>query len=139
MENAVYETTSVKVGAGDYVFTLAASKLAFEGFMSVYVQDDEKEENNRLLGKLEKGMVLELEALREGQHFTQPPAHYTEASLVKALEEQGHRGVQAHMLPTITTILARRYVTKENKKLVCNRAWGSGKWDDEAVLLQHCG
>ena len=116
MENAVYETTSVKVGAGDYVFTLAASKLAFEGFMSVYVQDDEKEENNRLLGKLEKGMVLELEALREGQHFTQPPAHYTEASLVKALEEQGI-GRPSTYAPTITTILARRYVTKENKNL----------------------
>ena len=82
MENAVYETTSVKVGAGDYVFTLAASKLAFEGFMSVYVNDDEKEENNRLLGKLEKGMVLEVDDLREGQHFTEPPDQYTEASLV---------------------------------------------------------
>ena len=116
MESAHYETTSVKIKAGDYYFTMTASKLAFDGFMSVYVQDDEKEENNRLLGKLEKGMEMELEALRESQHFTQPPAHYTEASLVKALEEQGI-GRPSTYAPTITTILARRYVTKENKNL----------------------
>lgn len=116
MENAVYETTSVKVGAGAYLFSLTASRLAFDGFMSVYVQDEDKEENNRLLGKLEKGMKLDLEELREGQHFTQPPAHYTEASLVKALEEQGI-GRPSTYAPTITTILARRYVTKENKNL----------------------
>lgn len=116
MESARYETTSVKIKAGDYYFTMTASKLAFDGFMSVYVQDDEKEENNRLLGKLEKGMEMELEALRESQHFTQPPAHYTEASLVKALEEQGI-GRPSTYAPTITTILARRYVTKENKNL----------------------
>ncbi len=116
MENALYETTSVKLKAGEYYFTMTASKLAFEGFMSVYVQEDEKEENNRLLGKLEKGMELELDSLRESQHFTQPPAHYTEASLVKALEEQGI-GRPSTYAPTITTILARRYVTKENKNL----------------------
>lgn len=116
MENAVYETTSVKVGAGEYLFSLTASRLTFDGFMSVYVQEDEKEESNRLLGKLEKGMKLNLEELREGQHFTQPPAHYTEASLVKALEEQGI-GRPSTYAPTITTILARRYVTKENKNL----------------------
>ena len=116
MESARYETTSVKIKAGDYYFTMTASKLAFDGFMSVYVQDDEKEENNRLLGKLEKGMEMELEALRESQHFTQPPAHYTEASLVKALVELGI-GRPSTYAPTITTILARRYVTKENKNL----------------------
>ncbi len=116
MEQAVYETTSVKVGAGEYLFTLTASKLAFDGFMTVYVQDEEKEEESRSLGKLEKGMGLKLEELREAQHFTQPPAHYTEASLVKALEEQGI-GRPSTYAPTITTILARRYVTKENKNL----------------------
>lgn len=116
MENALYETTSVKVSAGEYLFSLTASRLSFEGFMTVYVQEEEKEENNRLLGKLEKGMELKLEELREGQHFTQPPAHYTEASLVKALEEQGI-GRPSTYAPTITTILARRYVTKENKNL----------------------
>ncbi|MGL6217968.1 MAG: type I DNA topoisomerase, partial [Lacrimispora sphenoides] len=89
MQSAVYATTSVKVGAGNYVFTLSASKLSFDGFMSVYVQEDEKEDNNVLLGNLEKGSLLKLEKLESGQHFTQPPAHFTEASLVKAMEEQG--------------------------------------------------
>lgn len=116
MEAARYETTTVKIGAGDYTFTLTASKLAFDGFMSVYVQEEEKEDKNILLGKLETGMKLELEELLPSQHFTQPPAHYTEASLVKALEEQGI-GRPSTYAPTITTILARRYVVKENKNL----------------------
>ncbi|NBH71047.1 type I DNA topoisomerase [Clostridiaceae bacterium] len=116
MQPAVYETTSVKIGAGDYVFTMSASKLTFDGFMSVYVQEDEKEETNIFLGKLEQGDVLKLSQLIPSQHFTQPPAHYTEASLVKALEEQGI-GRPSTYAPTITTILARRYVTKENKNL----------------------
>lgn len=116
MQPAVYETTSVKVAAGEYLFTLSASKLAFDGFMSVYVQEDEKEESNKLFGKLEQGDVLELSQLTPSQHFTQPPAHFTEASLVKALEEQGI-GRPSTYAPTITTILARRYITKENKNL----------------------
>jgi len=116
MQPAVYETTSVKVKADQYLFTLSASKLAFDGFMSVYVQEDEKEENNLLLNKIEKGDVLKLSELTESQHFTQPPAHYTEASLVKILEELGI-GRPSTYAPTITTILARRYVIKENKNL----------------------
>ena len=116
MASAVYDTVSVKVKAGEYNFSLSASKLAFDGFMSVYVQDDEKEESNTLLGKLEPGKELTLAELRHSQHFTQPPAHYTEASLVKALEEQGI-GRPSTYAPTITTIIARRYVAKENKNL----------------------
>lgn len=116
MQPAVYETTSVKVKAGDYFFTLSASKLQFDGFMSVYVQEEEKEENNVLLGNLEKGSILKLEKLENSQHFTQPPAHFTEASLVKAMEEQGI-GRPSTYAPTITTIIARRYVAKENKNL----------------------
>lgn len=116
MQPAVYDTVSVKVAAGAYNFTLSASKISFDGFMSVYVQDDEKEESNALLGKLEKGAELKLEELKSSQHFTQPPAHYTEASLVKAMEEQGI-GRPSTYAPTITTILARRYVAKENKNL----------------------
>lgn len=116
MQPAVYQTTSVKVGAGDYTFTLSASKLSFDGFMSVYVQEDEKEEANVLLGNLEKGSLLKLDKLDFGQHFTQPPAHFTEASLVKAMEEQGI-GRPSTYSPTITTIIARRYVAKENKNL----------------------
>jgi len=116
MQAALYHTVSVKVQAAGYEFTLSASKLAFDGFMSVYVQDEEKAESNALLGKLEKGMKLRLGELRSSQHFTQPPAHYTEASLVKALEEQGI-GRPSTYAPTITTIIARRYVAKENKNL----------------------
>ncbi len=116
MQPAVYETTSVKVKAGNYFFTLSASKLQFDGFMSVYVQEEEKEENNVLLGNLEKGSILKLEKLENSQHFTQPPAHFTEASLVKSMEEQGI-GRPSTYAPTITTIIARRYVAKENKNL----------------------
>ncbi|MDO4325368.1 MAG: type I DNA topoisomerase [bacterium] len=116
MQAASYETTSVKIKAGEYFFGLSASRLIFDGFMSVYIEEDEKEERNQMLTKLEKGDVLELEKLEESQHFTQPPAHYTEASLVKALEEQGI-GRPSTYAPTITTIIARRYVAKENKNL----------------------
>ncbi len=116
MQPALYHTTSVKVRAGKQMFSLAASRLVFDGFMSVYVQEEEKEDTNTLFGDLEKGDVLSLAGLNPSQHFTQPPAHYTEASLVKALEEQGI-GRPSTYAPTITTILARRYVTKENKNL----------------------
>ncbi|MDF2887398.1 MAG: topoisomerase [Lacrimispora sp.] len=116
MQSAVYNTTSVKVKAGNYFFTLSASKLQFDGFMSVYVQEEEKEENNILLGNLEKGSILKLEKLESSQHFTQPPAHFTEASLVKGMEEQGI-GRPSTYAPTITTIIARRYVAKESKNL----------------------
>ena len=116
MAPAVYETTSVKIGAGQHLFTTSASRLAFDGFMSVYVEADDEQEKNQTLGKLEKGTILTLETLNPSQHFTQPPAHYTEASLVKALEEQGI-GRPSTYAPTITTIIARRYVVKEAKNL----------------------
>lgn len=116
MAPARYETTSVKIGAGEYTFTVAASKVVFDGFMSVYVQDDDNKKGNVLSQSLEKGMELELLELKPEQHFTQPPAHYTEASLVKALEEQGI-GRPSTYAPTITTIISRRYVSKEQKNL----------------------
>ncbi|MBS6953208.1 MAG: type I DNA topoisomerase [Enterocloster asparagiformis] len=116
MDNAVYETTSVKITAGGHSFTTAASRLIFDGFMSVYVEADDEEEHNQALGNMEKGTKLKLEELVPSQHFTQPPAHYTEASLVKALEEQGI-GRPSTYAPTITTIIARRYVVKESKNL----------------------
>ena len=116
MAPARYETTSVKIGAGEYTFTVAASKVVFDGFMSVYVQDDDNKKGNVLSQSLEKGMELELLELKSEQHFTQPPAHYTEASLVKALEEQGI-GRPSTYAPTITTIISRRYVSKEQKNL----------------------
>ncbi|EOS46243.1 type I DNA topoisomerase [Lachnospiraceae bacterium JLR.KK009] len=117
MDSAVYETTSITIGAGDYRFHVSASKVAFEGFMSVYTSDeDEKGENNVLLKSVDKETKLGLKGLDEKQHFTQPPAHFTEASLVKSLEEQGI-GRPSTYAPTITTLLGRRYVVKENKNL----------------------
>lgn len=116
MSAARYETTSVKIGAEEFVFTVAASKVAFDGFMSVYVEEEDSRKGNVLSQSLEKGMKLELENLKPEQHFTQPPAHYTEASLVKALEEQGI-GRPSTYAPTITTIISRRYVSKEQKNL----------------------
>lgn len=117
MTSAIYETTSVHIGAGEYRFHVSASKLAFEGFMAVYTSDeDEKEENNVLLKAIDEDTKLSLESFEEKQHFTQPPAHYTEASLVKALEELGI-GRPSTYSPTITTLLGRRYIVKEAKNL----------------------
>ena len=117
MENAKYDTTSIKIKASDYVFTTSTSKLAFEGFMSVYVDaDEEKAKANVVLKGITKDTKLGLIDTDGKQHFTQPPAHFTEAALVKALEEQGI-GRPSTYAPTITTILARRYVVRENKNL----------------------
>ena len=117
MTNANYETTSVKIDANGHRFTIAASKLVFDGFMSVYKDDEEdKTEGNTFVKDITKGMPLKLEGFDPKQHFTQPPAHYTEASLVQALEELGI-GRPSTYAPTITTIIARRYVIKEDKNL----------------------
>ena len=117
MASAVYETTNVKIGAGKYRFSVSASKIAFEGFMSVYTSDeDEKEESNVLLKSIDDMTELSLNRFEEKQHFTQPPAHYTEASLVKTLEELGI-GRPSTYSPTITTLLGRRYIVKEAKNL----------------------
>lgn len=117
MANALYETTSVKIGGGPYLFTVSASKLAFDGFMSVYILDgDENEGGNVMVKGIEKDTKLTLQTFDPKQHFTQPPAHYTEAALVKTLEELGI-GRPSTYAPTITTILARRYVTKEAKNI----------------------
>ena len=117
MANAVYETTTVNIGVGDYRFRVSTSKVAFDGFMAVYTEaDDEKAEKHVLLKSLDKDTKLSLVDYDPKQHFTQPPAHYTEASLVKTLEELGI-GRPSTYSPTITTIIARRYITKENKNL----------------------
>ena len=116
MAPAQYETTSVRIGAGEYIFTVSASKIVFDGFMSVYKTDDDNEETNTLAKGLDENSVLTLDDVNGTQHFTQPPAHFTEASLVKALEEQGI-GRPSTYAPTISTIIARHYVIKENKNL----------------------
>ena len=116
MAPARYETTSVKISAGEYTFTVAASKIAFDGFLSVYSDEEDSKKGNVLSQSLEKGMKLTLKELKPEQHFTQPPAHYTEASLVKTMEELGI-GRPSTYAPTITTIISRRYVAKEQKNL----------------------
>ena len=116
MAPAVYETTSVRIAAGEYIFTVAASKVMFDGFMSVYKNEDDAEATNTLAKGLDENSVLTLDDVNGIQHFTQPPAHFTEASLVKALEEQGI-GRPSTYAPTISTIIARHYVIKENKNL----------------------
>ncbi|MEF9945760.1 MAG: type I DNA topoisomerase [Lachnospiraceae bacterium] len=117
MQPAKYETTSVKIKAGNYYFTVAASKVVFEGFRLVYVEsDEEKEAANLLLKGIDQKSKLSKESFDTEQHFTQPPAHYTEASLVKMLEELGI-GRPSTYAPTISTITGRRYIAKENKNL----------------------
>ena len=116
MAAAVYETTNVKLDAGEYRFTAAASKVKFPGFLNVYDEQDEKKEPNALAKNLTMDTKISLKEFDYKQHFTQPPAHYTEASLVRALEEAGI-GRPSTYAPTITTIIARRYVAKENKNL----------------------
>lgn len=117
MANAVYETTTVTIGIGDYRFHVSTSKVAFEGFMSAYVEaDDEKETQTALLKSIDEHTKITLGSYETKQHFTQPPAHYTEASLVKTMEELGI-GRPSTYSPTITTILARRYIIKENRNL----------------------
>lgn len=117
MTAAKYETTSVKIDAAEYRFTVATSKVLFDGFMCVYTEaDEEKEENNTLLKTITTDTKLKFDSFDSKQHFTQPPAHYTEASLVRILEELGI-GRPSTYSPTITTILARRYIVKEAKNL----------------------
>ena len=117
MQPAKYETTSVKIGADDYRFTVSASKIIFEGFRLAYVEsDEEKQSGNVMVNSIDKDSELTKESFDYKQHFTQPPAHYTEASLVKPLEELGI-GRPSTYAPTISTIITRRYVAKENKNL----------------------
>ena len=116
MASAKYATTSVKIEANEQVFSFAASRILFDGFMSVYTSDEEQEETNTLARELTKDTKLTFVSAIDKQHFTQPPAHYTEASLVRALEELGI-GRPSTYAPTITTILARRYIVKEQKNL----------------------
>ena len=117
MADARYRTTSVKIDGNGYRFTVSASSVVFDGFMSVYTQEeDEKDTENQMVNAIGKDSELTLQSLEDKQHFTQPPAHFTEASLVKTLEELGI-GRPSTYAPTISTILARRYVAKEGRNL----------------------
>lgn len=130
MAEAIYETTSVKIAAGDYRFSIAASKITFDGFMSVYRSDDDKDEPNALVKGIDEDSQLTLEGVEVVQHFTQPPAHFTEASLVKALEELGI-GRPSTYAPTISTIIARHYIAKEQKNLYVTEL---GRAVDDAMI-----
>lgn len=114
MSPAVYDTLSVKLSAGDYTFRASGSRLRFSGFLEAYSKGEEEDE--KVIPKLTQGDILQAEQLLPEQHFTQSPARYTDASLIKTLEEIGV-GRPSTYAPTLTTIQARHYVTKEAKNL----------------------
>lgn len=116
MSPARYETTSVKIQAAEHIFTVSASSMKFDGFLNVYKPEDDMEEENILSAGLDQNSKLDFLSFEPKQHFTQPPAHYTESSLVRELEELGI-GRPSTYAPTIATILARHYVTKEGRNL----------------------
>ncbi len=116
MASARYETTAVEVAAGRHRFNVSAARQVFDGFMAVYSSEDAKDDSISLDNAPKKGSVVNASSLVGEQHFTQPPAHYTEATLVRTLEELGI-GRPSTYAPTITLILARRYVIKEQKNI----------------------
>lgn len=116
MANAVFDTLSIDIDAGEYNFKSSGQKLKFKGFMALYVEGKNAEEDEEL-PLLEMGEEVKKEKLEPKQSFTEPPPRYTEASLVKTLEENGI-GRPSTYSPTITTILERRYIEKEQKQLV---------------------
>ena len=118
MSNAVYDSVAVEVEAADHSFRASSSSLKFSGYTAVYEEgrDEEKEEKESPLPALREGETLELKDFSRDQHFTQPPAHYTDATLIRAMEEQGI-GRPSTYAPTVSTILDREYVMKEGKYL----------------------
>ncbi|MCI5588180.1 MAG: type I DNA topoisomerase [Lachnospiraceae bacterium] len=116
MAAAQYETTSVKIDSDKYRFTTSSSKVVFSGYLTVYQTEEDKIDKKSFSKNLQKGILLKSEEFDKKQHFTQPPAHFTEASLVKTLEELGI-GRPSTYAPTISTIINRHYVAKEQKNL----------------------
>ena len=118
MANAVYDSVAVEIAAGPHTFRASSSSLKFSGYTAVYEEgkDEEKEEKESPLPALREGENLTLRDFSKDQHFTQPPAHYTDATLIRALEEQGI-GRPSTYAPTVSTILDREYVMKEGKYL----------------------
>ena len=118
MSNAVYDSVAVEVEANSHSFRASSSSLKFSGYTAVYEEgkDEEKEEKESPLPALQEGETLALKDFAKDQHFTQPPAHYTDASLIRAMEEQGI-GRPSTYAPTVSTILDREYVIKEGKYL----------------------
>lgn len=117
MENALLDTVSVDIEARDCIFRSSGYSVKFDGFTALYTEStDGEEENKKELPLLENGDKLNLKSLAGNQHFTQPPARYTEATLIKALEENGI-GRPSTYAPTITTIISRMYVEHDGKQL----------------------
>ena len=118
MANAVYDSVAVEIEAAEHSFRASASSLKFAGYTAVYEEgrDEEKEEKESPLPALQEGERLALRDFSRDQHFTQPPAHYTDATLIRAMEEQGI-GRPSTYAPTVSTILDREYVVKEGKYL----------------------
>ena len=118
MANAVYDSLSIETENNGYTFRASHSSLKFSGFTAVYEEgkDEEDEEKQSPLPDLKEGELLRTRGLKEDQHFTQPPARYSEASLIRALEEKGI-GRPSTYAPTISTILNRMYAVKEGKAL----------------------
>ena len=130
MANAVYDSVSVEILNGEHSFRASSSSLKFSGYTAVYEEgkDEEKSEKEPALPPMGEGEVLALKAFRRDQHFTQPPAHYTDATLIRAMEEQGI-GRPSTYAPTVSTILDRRYVRKEGKYLhITNLGRGVTEW-----------
>ena len=119
MANAIYDTVTANIDVNNYNFRANGQTLKFKGFMVLYVEtvEGEKEEEDNSIPELTIGQEVKKEKLEAKQSFTQPPARYTEASLVKVLEEKGI-GRPSTYSPTITTILERRYIQKEQKQLI---------------------
>ena len=119
MTAAIYNTISATIDANGYTFKANGQTIKFKGFMTIYVEgtDSEEKEEEGMLPELKENQVVDLKKINPKQSFTEPPARYTEASLVKALEEKGI-GRPSTYSPTITTILERRYIEKEQKQLV---------------------
>jgi len=118
MSPAVFDTTSVDIAAGDYIFRATGSIIKFAGFMKVYIEssDDGEKDEEKLLPELAEGEEIEARSLQQKQHFTQPPPRYTDATLVKTLEEKGI-GRPSTYAPIVETIIKRGYITRENKQL----------------------
>ena len=119
MANAIYDTVTANIDVNNYNLRASGQTLRFKGFMTLYVEtlEGEKEEEDNSIPELTIGQEVKKQKLEAKQSFTQPPARYTEASLVKALEEKGI-GRPSTYSPTITTILERRYIQKEQKQLI---------------------
>ena len=116
MADALLDTVSVDIEADNCIFKATGSTVKFEGFTVLYDEAKNEKGENKNLPELEKGMEIKVKSLEGNQHFTQAPPRYTEATLIKALEENGI-GRPSTYAPTITTILARRYIAKENRNL----------------------